>query len=138
LVAASGDHRDLARVVRALPPPADGPDGSLLPTTWTVDSPAPGTVVVPMPDPVLRQVVLNLLTNPRIHGAPPVDVTVRLVHAGDRPVAVLMVGDGGPGVPAEFLPTAAERFSRTDAARPRRRRRPGPVARAGPRAAVRR
>ena len=30
-----------------------------------------------------------------------------------------MVGDGGPGVPAKFLPTAAERFSRTDAARPR-------------------
>jgi signal transduction histidine kinase len=30
-----------------------------------------------------------------------------------------MVGDGGPGVPADFLPSAAERFSRTDAARPR-------------------
>jgi signal transduction histidine kinase len=48
-----------------------------------------------------------------------VDVTVRLEHAGDLPVGVLMVTDGGPGVPADFLPTAAERFSRTDVARPR-------------------
>jgi signal transduction histidine kinase len=110
---------DLARVVRALPAPAGGSDRSLLPTTWSVDSPAPGTVVVPMPDPLLRQVLLNLLTNAGVHGAPPVDLTVRLVDAGERPVAVLMVGDAGPGVPAEFLPTAAERFSRTDAARPR-------------------
>jgi two-component system, OmpR family, sensor kinase len=111
------DRGDLAGVVRALP--EEGRHGSLLPATWTVHSPAPGTVVVPMPDPVLRQVALNLLSNAGSHGAPPVDVTVRLVRAGDRPVAVLMVGDEGPGVPAEFLPRAAERFSRTDAARPR-------------------
>jgi two-component system OmpR family sensor kinase len=110
---------DLARVVRALPVPADGADRSVLPSTWTVDSPAPGTVAVPMPDPALRQVLLNLLSNAGVHGAPPVDVTVRLARAGDRPTAVLMVSDGGPGVPAEFLGTAAERFSRTDAARPR-------------------
>jgi two-component system OmpR family sensor kinase len=46
-------------------------------------------------------------------------VTVRLVHADDVPVAALTVSDRGPGVPAEFLPTAVERFSRTDVARPR-------------------
>jgi two-component system, OmpR family, sensor kinase len=108
---------DLARVVRALP--AEGQHGSLLPTAWTVDSPAPGTVGVPMPDPALRQVLLNLLSNAGVHGAPPVDVTVRLDRAGDRPVALLLVSDGGAGVPAEFLATAAERFSRTAAARPR-------------------
>jgi two-component system OmpR family sensor kinase len=111
------DRGDLAVVVRALP--ARGQHGSLLPATWTVNSPTSGTLGVPMPDPALRQVLLNLLTNAGVHGAPPVDVTVRLVRAGDRPVALLMVGDCGPGVPAEFLPTAAERFSRTDAARPR-------------------
>jgi two-component system OmpR family sensor kinase len=70
-------------------------------------------------DPVLRQVLLNLLSNAGVHGAPPVNVTVRLVRSGERLVGVLMVSDGGPGVPAEFLPTAAERFSRTDAGRPR-------------------
>jgi signal transduction histidine kinase len=110
---------DLAQVVRALPVPADGADRSLLPNTWTVDSPTPGTVGVPMPDPALRQVLLNLLSNAGVHGAPPVHVTVRLVRSGERPVGLLMVSDGGPGVPAEFLPTAAERFSRTDDARPR-------------------
>jgi two-component system OmpR family sensor kinase len=72
-----------------------------------------------MPDPALRQVLLNLLSNAEVHGGPPVDLTVRLDRAGDRPVALLIVSDGGAGVPAEFLATAAERFSRTAAARPR-------------------
>jgi signal transduction histidine kinase len=110
---------DLARVVRGLPVPQDCPDRSLLPAAWTVDSPAPGTIRVPMPDSVVRQLLLNLLSNARMHGAPPVNVVVRLIPAGDTQVAALMVGDGGTGMPAEFLTTAAERFSRTDTARQR-------------------
>jgi signal transduction histidine kinase len=110
---------DLGRVVAELRP--DGDDGSRLPASWTVDSPAPGTAVVGMPDPSLRQVLLNLLTNAGVHGAPPIQVTVRTISAGDRAVGVLTVSDSGSGVPPGFLPAATERFSRTDAAR----RRPG-------------
>ena len=122
----SGSHDqaatgDVARVVARLQPPGDGDDRSLLPPTWTVDSPPPGTTVVGMPDAAVRQVLLNLLTNAGVHGALPVSVAVRMLSAGDRQVVLLTVRDNGPGVPAEFLPAATERFSRTDDAR----RRPG-------------
>jgi two-component system OmpR family sensor kinase len=112
---------DLGRVVTEVHPPADGDDRSPLPPSWAVDSPVPGTAVVGMPDTFLRQVLLNLLTNAGVHGAPPVSVAVRTSSAGDREVGVLTVTDCGPGLPAEFLPAATERFSRTDTAR----RRPG-------------
>ncbi|MGI5239899.1 sensor histidine kinase [Dactylosporangium sp. CA-139066] len=55
----------------------------------------------------------NLLDNARRHGAPPITVATA---AADR-YARLTVHDAGPGMPAEFLPHAAERFARADAAR---------------------
>jgi signal transduction histidine kinase len=108
---------DLARVVVALSGSRDEQHGSLLPASWTADCPAPGTVGVPMPEPAIRQMVLNLLTNAGVHGAPPVQVTVRVRAAGDRAVAVLTVCDAGAGMSADLLPTAVERFRRADTAR---------------------
>jgi two-component system, OmpR family, sensor kinase len=110
---------DPVRVLSALPVPDEGRNGALLPSTWTVDCPAPGTVAVPMPDAALRQVVLNLLTNAGVHGALPVHVTVCVQSAGSRDIAVLTVSDRGEGVPPDFLPTATRRFRRTDTARAR-------------------
>jgi signal transduction histidine kinase len=116
------DPGDLVRVVDALPVPGDGAQPTLLPDRWTVDSAGTAAAAVPMPDPVIRQVLLNLLTNAGVHGTPPVQVTVRSVTTGAgqaAEVAVLTVSDGGAGVQADFLPMAAERFSRSDAARGR-------------------
>lgn len=108
---------DVARVVAALEPPEPGPGagGGHLPATWNVHGAAAGTAPVAMPDAQVRQVLVNLLTNARVHGATPVDVDVR-VEGG---VVVLAVSDAGPGVPAAFLPVAIERFGRTDDARGR-------------------
>ncbi|MEU7870032.1 HAMP domain-containing sensor histidine kinase [Dactylosporangium sp. NPDC049140] len=65
-------------------------------------------------DPVrLDRIVTNLLDNALRHGAPP--ITVATATAGGW--ARLTVHDTGPGMPAEFLPHAAERFARADTAR---------------------
>jgi signal transduction histidine kinase len=72
-----------------------------------------------MPDAALRQVLLNLLTNAAVHGGPPVGVAVRREGSPVGDVVLLAVSDGGAGVPASFLPTAVERFARTDTARDR-------------------
>ena len=66
----------------------------------------------------LRQVVDNLLENAIRHAAP--GGLVELVAAGLPQKAVLItVQDDGPGFPADFLPSAFERFQRADAGRPR-------------------
>lgn len=114
-----GAPGDPARVIDALATSEGGSDRASSPDTWTVNSPAPGAAAVPMPDHAIRQVLLNLLTNAGIHGAPPVDLSLRVIPSDVGPVAVLMVSDSGPGVPADYLPAAAERFSRTDDARSR-------------------
>ena len=61
----------------------------------------------------LEQVVTNLLDNAVRHGAPPITATA------DRTADVirLTVHDHGPGMDPDFLPRAAERFSRADTAR---------------------
>ena len=110
---------DLGRVLAELRPAPDGDERSPMPTSWSLEGSAPGSVVVAMPDASLRQVALNLLTNAAVHGAAPVHVAVRTASTGDRAVGVLTVSDSGPGVPPDFLPAATERFSRTDTARGR-------------------
>jgi two-component system OmpR family sensor kinase len=68
----------------------------------------------------LAQVVDNLLTNARVHTPPGTVVSVRLTGGDDtQPVARLTVADNGPGIPAELLPEAFERFTRGDTSRSR-------------------
>jgi two-component system OmpR family sensor kinase len=62
---------------------------------------------------LLARAVRNLLDNALKHGAG--DITLSVHSAGER-VEVAVI-DAGPGFPAEFLPRAFEKFSRSDPAR---------------------
>ncbi|MGW1026495.1 HAMP domain-containing sensor histidine kinase [Streptomyces sp. NPDC002577] len=65
----------------------------------------------------LHQVVANLLTNARVHTQPGTTV-VASVEATDA-CCTIRVRDDGPGIPAQFLPSVFERFTRGDASRSR-------------------
>ena len=67
----------------------------------------------------------NLLDNAALHGSTPVGVTVDhavradSVAPGTAPWVRLVVRDSGPGIPADLLATATERFARAPEARSR-------------------
>ncbi|HEY2555500.1 MAG TPA: ATP-binding protein, partial [Diaminobutyricibacter sp.] len=65
----------------------------------------------------LRQVVVNLLANARVHTPPGTTVVTSLRRAGDR--VELVVTDDGPGIPADLQPALFERFVRGDVSRSR-------------------
>ena len=69
----------------------------------------------------LRQVVDNLLSNAIRHSPPGgiVDLAAARGRRDGRDLAVITVGDQGPGFPPGFLPHAFERFSRADIGRSR-------------------
>ncbi|MCS5496000.1 HAMP domain-containing histidine kinase [Cnuibacter physcomitrellae] len=70
----------------------------------------------------LHQVFANLLANARVHTPPGTTVTVAAREGraddGSRH-AVVTVGDDGPGIEPDMLPTLFERFVRGDASRSR-------------------
>ncbi|MDG4825866.1 HAMP domain-containing sensor histidine kinase [Asanoa sp. WMMD1127] len=84
--------------------------------------------------PGLRQVATNLVANALRHTGAPAEVVVRVGRCAaaasavaavgevptDRPLAVLEVADGGPGVPAEHADRVFERLYRADPSRNRR------------------
>ena len=61
------------------------------------------------------RILSNLVTNALRYGRPPVIVHARQVDGR----LVVAVEDRGEGVPSEFVPALFERFSRSDAGRPR-------------------
>ncbi|NEN05137.1 HAMP domain-containing histidine kinase [Diaminobutyricibacter tongyongensis] len=65
----------------------------------------------------LRQVVVNLLANARVHTPPGTTVVTGLKRVGDT--VELVVADDGPGIPADLQPTLFERFVRGDGSRSR-------------------
>ena len=65
----------------------------------------------------LRQVVVNLLANARVHTPPGTTVVTGLRRTGDR--VELVVTDDGPGIPADLQPALFERFVRGDGSRSR-------------------
>jgi two-component system sensor histidine kinase MtrB len=79
--------------------------------TVAIDCP-PGTRVLTDPD-CFTQILLNLVSNARRHGAPPFSIDVRAV---DRSVEVA-VADRGPGVPPGFVPNLFDRFAQAEAGR---------------------
>jgi len=107
---------DVTGVARSL---VEAGSTSGLPQGWLLEAPATGTTAVPLSDARLRQVLLNLLTNAHLHGAPPVRVMIRAETIPGGDVVVLTVSDEGAGIPAAFLPKAVERFGRSDEARAR-------------------
>lgn len=69
-------------------------------------------------EPRLHQVITNLLTNARKHTPPGTTVTVGSRRL-DPGTVLVTVHDDGPGLPAELIPRAFERFSRGDSSRTR-------------------
>lgn len=76
-----------------------------------------GAVTVDGDEAQLRQVVSNLLGNALVHTAPTSSIEVSTFAQGST--GVLVVRDEGPGMPAEAVTRAFERFYRVDPARSR-------------------
>ncbi len=83
---------------------------------WKLEVPS-APVMVTGDDARLRQVLINLCANARVHTADGTQVTVSLKAQSGK--AVLTVRDAGTGIPAEIRSTLFERFTRADAARNR-------------------
>jgi len=91
---------------------AAGPDHD-----WQLDLPEEPITVIG-DGPRLQQVVVNLLTNARVHT--PEGTTVRIGLRADAGETVVSVADDGPGIPESIVPTLFERFVRGDASRSRK------------------
>jgi two-component system, OmpR family, sensor kinase len=84
--------------------------------TWILDAPDEPLVVRADPD-QLRQVLVNLLDNVRVHTPPATTTTVTAGRRDDT--IVLEVSDDGPGVPDDHLPRVFDRFWRHEPSRSR-------------------
>jgi two-component system OmpR family sensor kinase len=83
---------------------------------WRLDLP-PDPVLVVGDAQRLHQVLVNLLTNARVHTPPGTTVTTGLGERADD--VAISVADDGPGIPAGQLPEVFERFARGDSSRSR-------------------
>ncbi len=90
---------------------AAGPDHE-----WALDLPD-DPVMVTGDDARLHQVVVNLLTNARVHTPEGTDIVVALEIDGEY--AVISVTDNGPGIDDALQPVLFERFARGDSSRSR-------------------
>ncbi|MEQ8823473.1 MAG: ATP-binding protein [Filomicrobium sp.] len=61
---------------------------------------------------LLRRLVRNLLENAMKHGAAPISISVAPDQKGERPGAVLVVSDAGPGISADLAEQVFEPFHR--------------------------
>ena len=85
--------------------------------TWLLDLSEEEPVVVHGDEARLRQVLVNLLANARIHT--PAGTTVRATVSRTATGARIEVADNGPGIDPSALPTIFQRFTRADSARNR-------------------
>ncbi|MWB97603.1 sensor histidine kinase [Agromyces seonyuensis] len=84
---------------------------------WSLEAPEE-PLVVDGDEPRLRQVVVNLLANARVHTPEGTRVRLRLVRDGTS--ARIEVEDDGPGIPPALSDSLFERFARGDSSRSRR------------------
>lgn len=73
----------------------------------------PGDLIVDADPAYVEQALGSLIENALSHGAGPIELSA----AARDQLVELHVADQGPGLPAEFLPRAFDRFSRADEAR---------------------
>lgn len=83
---------------------------------WVADVPA-HSVKVRGDHERVHQVVMNLLSNARVHTPDGTTVTVRIDSRGSE--VELRVSDNGPGIPEKLLPDLFQRFARGDESRSR-------------------
>lgn len=85
--------------------------------TWRLDLPEQ-TVVATADEHRLQQVLINILTNARVHTPAGTTVVGRISHDGEQ--AVVEVSNDGPPIPTDKLATIFERFGRVDESRVRK------------------
>jgi two-component system OmpR family sensor kinase len=83
----------------------------------TFEAEVAAPVVVNGDEDRLRQAVTNLVTNALVHTPPGTPIRLSLEHSDSQ--AVITVADRGPGLPAEALEHAFDRFWRGDPSRSR-------------------
>jgi len=109
-----GGHADLGRVVsRVVETRVLAGTTSAAETAMEL---AAGNATVTLSDIEVERILTNLLDNARAHGAAPYRIVL------DRPAPDwlrLAITDAGPGMPAELLTSATQRFARADDARAR-------------------
>ena len=90
-----------------LPGGADEPDDG--------DSPEPPSAIVRGDDHRLQQVLVNLLSNARVHTPP--GTTVRTTVRADSGRVTVRIEDDGPGIPEPLRSHLFQRFTRGSTAR---------------------
>jgi two-component system OmpR family sensor kinase len=98
-----------------LPGTADWPDDEEPDSDGDVDRPEAPRLVVLGDDHRLQQVLVNLLSNARVHTPPGTTVSTTVRADGDR--VTVRVQDDGPGIPEPLRANLFHRFTRGSAAR---------------------
>jgi two-component system OmpR family sensor kinase len=85
---------------------------------WRLDLPDEPLIVLG-DEQRLHQVIVNLLSNARMHTPAGTTVSAALQPAGGGGTVWLTVADDGPGIPVDLVPHVFERFARGDSSRSR-------------------
>ncbi|RRS01690.1 sensor histidine kinase [Glycomyces terrestris] len=110
-----GGDRELVELAQLAQDAVD--DAEVADPTHPVRLSAAAPVTVVANEGQLRQVLVNLLTNARVHT--PAGTAIDVAVAADDGWAVLRVADQGPGIPPEHRQKVFDRFYRADPSRSR-------------------
>jgi len=108
---AAGPDHDWRLDLDVLEPPADA-------TQEEAEEFLPEPPLVIGDEARLRQVIVNLLANARVHTPAGSHVTTTLAHEGDA--LIVRIHDDGPGIASDVRDRLFERFARGDSSRERR------------------